>query len=792
MDKLTFGILAAAVVAVSGGKAGAAPAERANKADRRADAPASAAKEKVFFGFSGPESYPVDPFISELRAADFDGDGLTDLMVVNNSRSKISLLFNRTGRTNEVQSRETTVRDLNELPPDARFKIDSIASEKRIASLVVADLNGDRRPDLAYYGEPKELVVQYNQGSNSWSAPKRWPIDDVQLTPNAMSSGDLNGTGRPGLLLLGENQLYWLAQAADHTLQEPEKIPYSGSVKSAQILDINGDGRDDLLLVNWDTANPFRFRLQTSSGQLGPEIHFAMPAIRSYWPDDLDGDHRTEIVTIALNSGRAQIAHFERRPAPSLTGQFKQGQFQVLPLTKTSKARRGLTWGDLDGDGRSDLLVAEPDSGQVTVYLQQADGSLPTGKKFSTLTGVSEVLVAEPEGGRPASVYLLSPDERQIGVSTYDRQGRMPFPATVPLDGKPLTMALGRAKDGAPPTLAVIADQDGRRVLITREAGGQARVQKLAESFKSNPASLTYHDVDQDGLADLVVLIPYEKIKILRQVAGKDFEEIDVAPPGGTVEQPWMSSADVDGDGRAELLLAQKNFLRATVLRSDVDAAKPADSTNRLWSLTVKDQINGAANNSRIVGAAPVRNGSQPVASLFLLDAERKAATLCERDTNGVWQVIRNLPLAYSEFTELRPLGLGGARPNSVAFLGLNSVGWLELSGESWEWVELDGYETRVKDGHLHDVISGDLNQDGRKDLVFMETARNHLELVHFDRDGRLVPVNRWQVFEERSFRGRRGDQAEPREGLIVDVTGDGKNDLVLIVHDRILVYPQE
>ena len=128
-------------------------------------------------------------------------------------------------------------------------------------------------------------------------------------------------------------------------LQEPEKIPYSGSVKSIQVIDINGDGRDDLLLVNWDTANPFRFRLQTSSGQLGPEIHFAMPAIRSYWPDDLDGDHRTEIVTIALNSGRAQISHFLRRPAESLSGQFQQGQFQVLPLNKTTKSRRGLTWG---------------------------------------------------------------------------------------------------------------------------------------------------------------------------------------------------------------------------------------------------------------------------------------------------------------------------------------------------------------------------------------------------------------------------------------------------------------
>jgi hypothetical protein len=27
---------------------------------------------------------------------------------------------------------------------------------------------------------------------------------------------------------------------------------------------------------------------------------------------------------------------------------------------------------------------------------------------------------------------------------------------------------------------------------------------------------------------------------------------------------------------------------------------------------------------------------------------------------------------------------------------------------------------------------------------------------------------------------------------VVVDVTGDAKNDLVIIVHDRILVYPQE
>jgi hypothetical protein len=32
----------------------------------------------------------------------------------------------------------------------------------------------------------------------------------------------------------------------------------------------------------------------------------------------------------------------------------------------------------------------------------------------------------------------------------------------------------------------------------------------------------------------------------------------------------------------------------------------------------------------------------------------------------------------------------------------------------------------------------------------------------------------------------------EPREAAVADITGDGKNDLIVLVHDRVLVYPQE
>lgn len=741
----------------------------------------------IAFGFGGPEVFPIDNFISDVRAADLDGDGLNDLVVVNNARSKITLLYNQTGKTNAASARPT-MREINELPPDSRFRIDSIASEKRIASLAVADLNHDGRPDLAYYGEPRELVVQYNLGTNGWSSPKRWSLDDGQLTQNGLVTGDLNGDGRTDLLLLAENHIYVFTQQRDGSLAEPEKIPFASPVKAVHVLDINGDEREDLMLVNWESPQPFRIRLQNAGGQLGPEFYFNIAPIRSFIAEDLDGDHKTETITIAQNSGRAQVSHFVKKPATDLAGVFKQGQFQVLPLSKTTKARRGVEWADINGDGRTDLLVAEPDSGQLTLYLQQTDGSLAIGKTFPTLTGVTDLGVIPAADGRPTEIYVLSADERQVGVARYDQQGRIPFPDRVTLEGRPLVLALGPHKAGERPSLAVVLDQDGRRALVVRGPDGKTRTQKLADTFKSNPASMAWHDVDHDGLADLIVLIPYEKLKVLRQVADKDFEEIDVAPPGGTVEQPWMSAADVDGDGKLELLLAQKNFLRAVVLQPD----GAAGDTNRSWSFRVRDQINGAASNSRIVGAAPLRNGTNAVVSLFLLDAERKALTFSERDSNGVWQVVRNLPLPFTEFTALRPVALGDARPNSIAFVGLNAVAWLALRGDTWDIIALDGYETPVKDGRLNDSVAGDLNQDGRKDLVFLETAKHYLDLVIFDKAGHLVPANRWQVFEERTFRGRVSDQLEPREALIVDVTGDGKNDLVVLVHDRVLVYPQE
>ena len=102
------------------------------------------------FGFTGPEIFPIDDQINLLHAADLDGDGLNDLIVANNLRSKINLLYNQTGKTNRAAANPLRKLEINELPPDARFRIDSIPTDERIGAMVVADLNGDGRPDIAF------------------------------------------------------------------------------------------------------------------------------------------------------------------------------------------------------------------------------------------------------------------------------------------------------------------------------------------------------------------------------------------------------------------------------------------------------------------------------------------------------------------------------------------------------------------------------------------------------------------------------------------------------------------
>jgi len=67
--------------------------------------------------------------------------------------------------------------------------------------------------------------------------------------------------------------------------------------------------------------------------------------------------------------------------------------------------------------------------------------------------------------------------------------------------------------------------------------------------------------------------------------------------------------------------------------------------------------------------------------------------------------------------------------------------------------------------------------------------------LLALDLQMKPIPAMRFKIFEQKSYRegkSRGKLNVEPRELKIADVTGDDKDDLVTVIHDRIIIYPQD
>ena len=92
-------------------------------------------------------------------------------------------------------------------------------------------------------------------------------------------------------------------------------------------------------------------------------------------------------------------------------------------------------------------------------------------------------------------------------------------------------------------------------------------------------------------------------------------------------------------------------------------------------------------------------------------------------------------------------------------------------------------------------LTAGDINGDGQTDIIMVEYRNNHIELLALDANLKPIPAMRFKIFEQKNYRDIKGlpkSRVEPRELKIIDITSDGQNDLVTVVHDRIIIYPQD
>jgi hypothetical protein len=745
------------------------------------------AKPKLadYFGFQALEIYKLEHRIGNLLLRDLDGDKTDDIVVSDNGRSRIDLLLS-TKKPDDDQSNRPFRKDPNDLPYDHRMRLAHIPVNKEVVSLDTGDFNGDGKPDLVFYGTPAEVVILFNEGSGRFGNPKRISTGDGSEAASALTVGDFDQDGRDDLVLMAEGDLVFVYQTAPGTLGEPERVPHTAAKPwLIKAVDINGDGAKDLVLLDTGTDQPIHIRFATEEKKLGPEQRFAVEIPRAIAFGQVDDEPGMEILTIEAQSGRAKVLKLDQSGADESN---KRGRLTFFGLPQGTERGRSLGLGDLDGDGKKDVVVTDPAGSQVWVYLQSGRLGLSAGQTFPSFVGARAVHLADLNGDRKDEVYVLSEQEKQIGQSEFVR-GRLSFPTPLPITGEPVGMEIADLDGNKTPEILYITrtKRDGRedayelRALTRDKAGSFApfkwgAVEAVAlPGVKAVPAAIESVDVNQDGQADLLIFNEYLPAQLLLGRKGM----VPLPFTGGLGPLTGATAAGVSPmnlDGPA-LLVAQNTFARRILL-----------DPKGHWD--IKDQFNSGRNTAQILGAATLDTDGDGSKEIVLFDKTSKSLLFLAQK-EGVYRPSGTLLVGAINFQGMSVADFDGDGRDDLLIAGSDRFAVLQTGLKGLRLNAIASFEPRRNEARLSDLAVGDVNGDGCPDVVFSDIGEQSLEIATYTGDKELIPALTFKIFERKIFHNA-SDTIEPRDMGIGDVNGDGRADIVLIAHDRVLVYRQD
>ncbi|GAB4323763.1 MAG: hypothetical protein Kow0059_19140 [Candidatus Sumerlaeia bacterium] len=414
---------------------------------------------------AGPISTGQTP--QHAVAADFNADGRTDLAVATAFDDRVTILLqDEQGRF--APSQVLTV-GLNNAANQPRF-------------LRVVDINSDGLPDLIVlcsgsfaFGARPSVQTLMNLGGGRFG---RLPADSAtgefngEKFPVQFVVGDFTADGYPDIVTanLDERSLSLLKGDGTGRFMFLLDMALSGPGGAGPIdlasADLNMDGRDDLIAV---TATQIFIIRQTPGGGLGGAQPLPTPsgfhAFSSVALDDLDGDGRQDaaaadehgavVVWFGLHPMTNSVMRVETRLHPSLAGCSdvaavpfdgdllpdlavcnrtghsvtilgSSGRTQVF---STGLAPRRLELGDLNGDGRLDLITANegdqaaPQNPDVS-WIINPRAPRPW---FEARLESEQALAPLFEGWQPWPAALTVPRERRFWLLDRARRRLMEF-----------------------------------------------------------------------------------------------------------------------------------------------------------------------------------------------------------------------------------------------------------------------------------------------------------------------------------------------------------------------------
>ena len=124
-----------------------------------------------------------------------------------------------------------------------------------------------------------------------------------------------------------------------------------------KLLDLDGNGAFDLVILDGGTDHPIHVRFATNEKKLGPEQRFQVEAPRAIAFGQIDGRGGDEILTIENQSGRCRVLALDESATDE---QNKWGRLIFFGLPQGSDRGRSLAVGDLDGDRQKTSLSPIP------------------------------------------------------------------------------------------------------------------------------------------------------------------------------------------------------------------------------------------------------------------------------------------------------------------------------------------------------------------------------------------------------------------------------------------------